>query len=60
MRDIALILEHLHATRQKFLTTIASVPDERCLEAPRTGTWSAAEVVAHVTLVERAVNKNAN
>ena len=60
MRDIAPILEHLHATRQKFLATIASVPDERWLEAPRTGAWSAAEVVAHVTLIERAVNKNSN
>jgi hypothetical protein len=60
MRDIAPILEHLRATRQKFLATIASVPGERWQVAPRAGAWSAAEVVAHVTLVERAVNKNSN
>ncbi len=58
MPDIARILEHLHATRQKFLDTIASVPDQRWLDAPRVGAWSAAEVVAHVWQVERAVNKN--
>jgi hypothetical protein len=60
MGDIAPILEHLHATRQRFLSTIASVPDERWLEAPRAGNWSAAEVVAHVTLIELAVNTTSN
>jgi hypothetical protein len=60
MQDIAPILEHLHSTRQKFLAAIESVPDDRWQEAPRADAWSAAEVVAHVTLVERAVNKNAN
>jgi hypothetical protein len=60
MADIARILEHLHATRQKFLATIESVPDQRWLDAPRAGAWSAAEVVAHVTQVERAINKNTN
>lgn len=60
MPDIAPILKHLHATRQQFLAAIASVPDGRWQESPRPGAWSAAEVVAHVTLVERAINKNAN
>ncbi|MFZ0038620.1 MAG: DinB family protein [Candidatus Acidiferrales bacterium] len=58
MPDIARILEHLHATRQKLLATIASVPDQYWLDAPRAGAWSPAQVVAHVTQVERAVNKN--
>ncbi len=58
MRGISPILQHLHVTRQKFLAAIESVPDRRWHEPPRPGAWSAAEVVAHVTLIERAVNKN--
>ena len=60
MRDIAPILKHLYATRKKFLAAIASVPANRWQESPCAGAWSAAEIVAHVTLVERAINKNAN
>jgi len=60
VKDIAPILRHLQATRDKFLEAIDSFPDDRWRESPRAGVWSAAEVVAHVTTVERAINKNAH
>lgn len=60
MQNIVPILKRLSSSRDKFLATIDSVPEARWFERPRPDAWSAAEVVAHVTMVERAVNKNLN
>src|ERR1700682_369406 len=46
------LLEKLRRTREKFETTARRVPEKNCRTPPREGAWSAAEVVAHVTMVE--------
>ena len=46
------LLENLRCTRQKFIATASLVPDKDWRSPPRPGAWSAAEVVAHVTMVE--------
>lgn len=57
MQDIVPILKRSSSSRNRFLAAIKSVPEDRWLKRPRPDAWSAAEVVAHVTMVERAVNK---
>jgi DinB superfamily len=60
MPDVLQTLNLLRTVRERFVAAIAAVPDSRWQEAPREGVWSVAEVVTHVTQVERAINKNAN
>jgi len=59
MADVSRTLNLLRSIREKFVSAITAVPDSRWQEAPREGAWSVAEVVTHVTQVERAINKNA-
>jgi hypothetical protein len=58
VQDVTRILKILSASREKFLAAIHSVPDDRWRQRPHPDTWSPAEVSAHVTMVERFVNKN--
>lgn len=46
------LLENLRPTREKFNATAILVPKQDWRTPPRLGAWSAAEVVAHVTMVE--------
>ncbi len=59
MRDIDPILQLLASSRARFLATLNTVPENRWRQNSRPGAWSAAELAAHVTMVERSVNKNA-
>ena len=59
MRDIDPILQLLASSRARFLATLDTVPEDRWRQSSRPGVWSAAELAAHVTMVERSVNKNA-
>jgi hypothetical protein len=46
------LLDKLHHTRHKFEAAARRVPDRDWRTPPREGAWSAAEVVAHVIMVE--------
>jgi len=55
MRDLAPILDHLKSSRSKLVAVSEQIPAERWRESPSSGAWSAGEVIAHVTMVERRV-----
>ncbi len=59
MRKLAAIRTHLERCRAEFAAAARSVPVEQWQEAPAAGRWSAAEVVAHVILVEKAITDGA-
>lgn len=59
MSDLAVIHDHLGRCRKEFAAAARSVPEEKWQDAPSPGRWSAAEVVAHVTLVEKAITDGA-
>jgi hypothetical protein len=46
------IVLHLQASRAKLLSVAEDISDQRWRESPAPGRWSAAEVVAHVAMVE--------
>jgi hypothetical protein len=46
------LIEKLHRTRDEFESAARRVPVHDWRTPPREGAWSAAEVVAHVTMVE--------
>ncbi len=52
MMNLGPLLENLHRTRETFTSAARKVPEEHWRTPPREGGWSAAEVVAHVTMVE--------
>jgi hypothetical protein len=55
MPSLETILEKLNATRAGLLRTADSVVPDQWQTSPGDGAWSAAEVIAHLTMVERAV-----
>jgi len=55
MRDIAAIRSHIERCRVAFLAAAGGVPADKWRQPPGGGCWSAAEVVVHVTQVERAI-----
>ena len=46
------LLDKLHRTRDKFENAARRIPERDWRTPPREGAWSAAEVVAHVIMVE--------
>ena len=50
--DLRPLFEKLRRTREKFETVALKIPSQHWRTPPREGSWSAAEVVAHVTMVE--------
>jgi len=50
--NIRSLLDKLHRTRDKFENAARRVPEKHWRTPPREGAWSAAEVVAHVIMVE--------
>jgi hypothetical protein len=52
MPDLGPLLDKLRRTRAKFEAAVREVPEQHWRTPPREGAWSAAEVVAHVTMVE--------
>ena len=52
MTNLRPLLEKLRRTREKFQAATRAVPIQHWRTPPSVGAWSAAEVVAHVTMVE--------
>lgn len=59
MPDGARIRQHIVGCRSEFEAAARSVPEDLWQKAPAGGGWSAAEVVAHVTMVETAITDGA-
>jgi len=52
LRDLAPIVRHLQTSRAKLLSDAEEVSDLRWRESPAPDCWSAAEVFAHVAIIE--------
>lgn len=59
MVDLGTILRELESTRMGLASAADRVPDDLWQQQPSPGKWSAADVVAHLTLVENRVNQGA-
>ncbi len=59
MPDVAPIIERLNRVRQQFESVAGSVPADLWRKPPRPGAWSAAEVIAHLAMVETAITDGA-
>jgi hypothetical protein len=59
MPATTLIRAHIERCRAEFEAAARSVPEELWQKAPAGGGWSAAEVVAHVLMVEQAITEGA-
>jgi len=59
MERIRRILERLQKARARLETECKTVPAELWRQSVRPGTWSAGEVIAHLTMVEQAVTDGA-
>lgn len=55
MGKIEPIVRKLDRAQKSLLVAADAIPAERWKTCPREGSWSAAEVIAHVIMVERAV-----
>jgi len=52
MSKLTSLFETLRGTREKFSAAARALPEQHWRVPPRADAWSAAEVVAHVTMVE--------
>ena len=59
MEDLSPIFEQLKRARAGLESAAAPISDDFWQRQPRPGRWSAAEVVAHLTMVENKVNQSA-
>ena len=55
MSGCELVLEKLERAQENLLRAADTIPADSWRMAPREAAWSAAEVVAHLMMVERAV-----
>ena len=55
MRNVKPIVDHLHRAQAKLLRAADVVPAERWATRPSPEAWSAAELIAHLIMVERAI-----
>lgn len=55
MGEVASIIKRLNQARHRLESAASAVPAELWQTPPRPGAWSAAEVVAHLTMVEGAI-----
>jgi hypothetical protein len=53
MRDLAPIFDFLKTSRTKFISTANEIPDSKWRQSPGVDIWSAAEIVAHVGMIEK-------
>jgi len=53
------ITENLSRAQKQFLSVADTIPSEHWNTSPGEGRWSAAELVCHLIMVERAIIKNA-
>ena len=59
MNKVEAISEHLKRTAAGLQAMAERVPEDRWQERPKSGGWSAAEIVAHLTMVEDAATGKA-
>ncbi len=59
MRNLAPIIERLNRTRAGLESAANAVPADLWRKPPRPGAWSAAEVIAHLTMVEGTITDGA-
>ncbi|MBZ5661088.1 MAG: DinB family protein [Acidobacteriia bacterium] len=52
MMNLGPLMERLHRTRERFEAAARRIPGPHWRTPPKEGAWSAAEIVAHVTMVE--------
>lgn len=60
MPSLQSIIENLNRAHKEFLTAADAVPAEQWKSSPGDGNWSAAEVAAHLLMVERYVIEKAD
>jgi hypothetical protein len=58
--DIETIIGQLNRARAGLEAAAEALPAARWQEAPRSGAWSAAEVIAHLTMVEERITGGAS
>jgi hypothetical protein len=59
MPDVAPIIEHLHRARAGLASAANRVPRDLWRKPPRPDAWSAAEVIAHLIMVEGKITDGA-
>jgi len=59
MAGVPVIVKRLNKVRGKLLGAVESTPADKWREPPRSGAWSVAEVIAHLTMVEGAITDGA-
>jgi uncharacterized damage-inducible protein DinB len=55
MRNLAPILEFLATSRTQFISTANEIPNGKWRESPASQVWSAAEILAHVAMIEESI-----
>jgi hypothetical protein len=55
MKSLIPILAFLRKSRNRFIATADEIPDTNWLQSPSTDVWSAAEVLAHVAMIEESI-----
>jgi hypothetical protein len=60
VRAISPILAHLTWTREDLIDAASVIPESHWKRRPGEGAWSAAEVIAHVTMVEQTIIERAS
>lgn len=55
MPDLGAIRENLRSSREDLLNSAKPLSEESWKDRPKTGAWSAAEIFAHLILVERTI-----
>ncbi len=59
MTDADSIRTHIERCRAELLAAADAVPSRQWQDSPGAGRWSAAEILAHVTMVEQAITEGA-
>ena len=55
MKDLAPILKFLKISRARFISTANEIPDSKWRQSPATDVWSAAEIAAHLAMIEESI-----
>ena len=55
MKDLALTLKFLRISRARLISTANEIPDSKWRQSPATDVWSAAEIVAHLAMIEESI-----
>jgi uncharacterized damage-inducible protein DinB len=55
MKDLAPIFDFLKTSRTRFISAANEIPDSKWRQSPGVDIWSAAEIVAHVGMIEELI-----